>query len=191
MTLTRAYGDDEEIAITFNATEDPYDEDDAILPAGADEGDEDEDEDVAIHFLVSVSRGDGEEALEFSCATDGGRWRSNVRYESLADGLEDDAMGAGYLSAYPGPNYDELDESVQEEFHKYAQGSGRGRGARQVHHGGAHRQGAEGVHAVARKTSPTSSPRARANEEASAPGRYQHHARRGARFHGAVVSLLS
>ena len=66
VTLTRAYGDDEEIAITFNATEDPYDEDDAILPAGADEGDEDEDEEVAIHFLVSVSRGDGEEALEFS-----------------------------------------------------------------------------------------------------------------------------
>jgi complement component 1 Q subcomponent-binding protein len=125
VTLTRAYGDDEEIAITFNATEDPYDEDDAILPAGADEGDEDEDEDVAIHFLVSVSRGDGEEALEFSCATDGETVEvRNVRYESLADGLEDDAMGAGYLSAYPGPNYDELDESVQEEFHKYLEARG-------------------------------------------------------------------
>ena len=183
VTLTRAYGDDEEIAITFNATEDPYDEDDAILPAGADEGDEDEDEDVAIHFLVSVSRGDGEEALEFSCATDGETVEvRNVRYESLADGLEDDAMGAGYLSAYPGPNYDELDESVQESSTSTSRRGAWTRGSpgtswrctstrsRRSTRGGS-------------KTSPTSSPRARANESVRA--RTISTSRAARRFHGA------
>ena len=32
-------------------------------------------------------------------------------------------MGS-YMSSYPGPNYDELDESVQEEFHKYLEARG-------------------------------------------------------------------
>lgn len=84
---------------------------------------EDEEEDITIHFLVSVSKGDGREALEFSCATDGETVEvRNVRYESLGSDDEDD-MGS-YMSSYPGPNYDELDESVQEEFHKYLEARG-------------------------------------------------------------------
>ena len=172
MTLIRTYGEDEEIAITFNATEvrratrsasafdptrarpppprdrirrrdavppstlnetrpsrprsplsqDPYDEDDGLLPVEG-ELEEDEEEDITIHFLVSVSKGDGREALEFSCATDGETVEvRNVRYESLGSDDEDD-MGS-YMSSYPGPNYDELDESVQEEFHKYLEARG-------------------------------------------------------------------
>ena len=172
VTLIRTYGEDEEIAITFNATEvrratrsasafdptrarpppprdrirrrdavppstlnetrpsrprsplsqDPYDEDDGLLPVEG-ELEEDEEEDITIHFLVSVSKGDGREALEFSCATDGETVEvRNVRYESLGSDDEDD-MGS-YMSSYPGPNYDELDESVQEEFHKYLEARG-------------------------------------------------------------------
>ena len=87
ITLVRAYGDDEEIAVTFNATE----------------------------------------GLEFSCATDGETVEvRNVRYESLGSfGSSDEQDDEdAYFSSYPGPNYDELDESVQEEFHKYLEARG-------------------------------------------------------------------
>ena len=82
-----------------------------------------DDEEAALHFIVNVSKGDGSEMLEFSCATDGETVEvRNVRYESLADAEEDDA---DLLSAsYPGPNYDELDEAVQEEFHRYLEARG-------------------------------------------------------------------
>jgi complement component 1 Q subcomponent-binding protein len=131
ITLVRAYGDDEEIAVTFNATEDPYEEDEYFNDGTVDglvsnETDED-DEDVTIHFTVSVSRGDGHEGLEFSCATDGETVEvRNVRYESLGSlGSSDDEDDEdAYFSSYPGPNYDELDESVQEEFHKYLEARG-------------------------------------------------------------------
>lgn len=119
ITLVRSFGQDEEIAVTFNATEDPYEDEYEEMVVD----DEEEDEDVTIHFTVSVSRGDGHEGLEFSCATDGETVEvRNVRYEQLnmssddTDDLDDDES---YFSSYPGPNYDELDESVQEEFHKY------------------------------------------------------------------------
>ena len=82
-----------------------------------------DDEEAALHFIVNVSKGDGSEMLEFSCATDGETVEvRNVRYESLADAEDDDA---DLLSAsYPGPNYDELDEAVQEEFHRYLEARG-------------------------------------------------------------------
>ena len=82
-----------------------------------------DDEEAALHFIVNVSKGDGSEMLEFSCATDGETVEvRNVRYESLADAEEDDA---DLLAAsYPGPNYDELDEAVQEEFHRYLEARG-------------------------------------------------------------------
>ena len=95
ITLVRAYGDDEEIAVTLNATEDPYEEDEyydgTVDGLVSNETDED-DEDVTIHFTVSVSRGDGHEGLEFSCATDGETVEvRNVRYESLLSlGSSDD-----------------------------------------------------------------------------------------------------
>jgi complement component 1 Q subcomponent-binding protein len=82
-----------------------------------------DDEEAALHFIVNVSKGDGGEMLEFSCATDGETVEvRNVRYESLSDAEEDDA---DLLAAtYPGPNYDELDETVQEEFHRYLEARG-------------------------------------------------------------------
>ena len=131
ITLVRAFGDDEEIAVTFNATEDPYEEDEYFaseVDGAAGETDE-EDEDVTIYFSVSVSRSDGHEGLEFSCATDGETVEvRNVRYESLGgasgDGEADEDDEDAYFSSYPGPNYDELDESVQEEFHKYLEARG-------------------------------------------------------------------
>ena len=84
ITLTRTFGEDEEIAVTFNATEDPYEDeyelDTGEVGGGGDAAD-DEDEDVTIHFSVSVSRGDGHQGLEFSCATDGETVEvRNVRY---------------------------------------------------------------------------------------------------------------
>ena len=131
ITLVRAFGDDEEIAVTFNATEDPYEEDEYFVSdadgAATNEA-EDEDEDVTIHFSVSVSRGDGHEGLEFSCATDGETVEvRNVRYEAIGGGgggEADEDDDDEYFSSYPGPNYDELDESVQEEFHKYLEARG-------------------------------------------------------------------
>ena len=131
ITLVRAFGDDEEIAVTFNATEDPYEEDEYFVSdadgAATNEA-EDEDEDVTIHFSVSVSRGDGHEGLEFSCATDGETVEvRNVRYEAIGGGgggEADEDDEDEYFSSYPGPNYDELDESVQEEFHKYLEARG-------------------------------------------------------------------
>ena len=130
ITLVRAFGDDEEIAVTFNATEDPYEEDEYFVSdadgAATNEA-EDEDEDVTIHFSVSVSRGDGHEGLEFSCATDGETVEvRNVRYEAIGGGggeADEDDEDA-YFSSYPGPHYDELAESVQEEFHKYLEARG-------------------------------------------------------------------
>ena len=131
ITLVRAYGDDEEIAVTFNATEDPYEEDEYFASEvdGAVGETDEEDEDVTIYFSVSVSRSDGHEGLEFSCATDGETVEvRNVRYESLGgasgDGEADEDDEDAYFSSYPGPNYDELDESVQEEFHKYLEARG-------------------------------------------------------------------
>ena len=131
ITLVRAFGDDEEIAVTFNATEDPYEEDEYFVSdadGGATNEAEDEDEDVTIHFSVSVSRGDGHEGLEFSCATDGETVEvRNVRYEAIGGGgggEADEDDEDEYFSSYPGPNYDELDESVQEEFHKYLEARG-------------------------------------------------------------------
>ena len=131
ITLVRAFGDDEEIAVTFNATEDPYEEDEYFVSdadgAATNEA-EDDDEDVTIHFSVSVSRGDGHEGLEFSCATDGETVEvRNVRYEAIGGGgggEADEDDEDEYFSSYPGPNYDELDESVQEEFHKYLEARG-------------------------------------------------------------------
>ena len=131
ITLVRAFGDDEEIAVTFNATEDPYEEDEYFVSdadgAATNEA-EDEDEDVTIHFSVSVSRGDGHEGLEFSCATDGETVEvRNVRYEAIGGGgggEADEDDEDEYFSSYPGPNYDELYESVQEEFHKYLEARG-------------------------------------------------------------------
>ena len=110
--------------------EDPYEEDEyydgTVDCLVSNETDED-DEDVTIHFTVSVARGDGHEGLEFSCATDGETVEvRNVRYESLGSlGSSDDEDDEdAYFSSYPGPNYDELDESVQEEFHKYLEARG-------------------------------------------------------------------
>ena len=87
VTLTRAYGDDER-SPPPQRHRGPLRRGRRDPPAGADEGDEDEDEDVAIHFLVSALRCHGEEALELlrHRRRDGGG--QNVRYESLADGLE-------------------------------------------------------------------------------------------------------
>ena len=127
ITLVRAYGDDEEIAVTFNATEDPYEEDEYFAETNETNETGEDDEDVTIHFTVSVSRGDGHEGLEFSCATDGETVEvRNVRYESLGSfGSSDEQDDEdAYFSSYPGPNYDELDESVQEEFHKYLEARG-------------------------------------------------------------------
>lgn len=123
ITLVRTYGDDEEISITFNAAEDPYDEDDFSVTTEDSSVEIEDDEEAALHFIVNVSKGDGGEMLEFSCATDGETVEvRNVRYESLSDAEEDDA---DLLAAtYPGPNYDELDETVQEEFHRYLEARG-------------------------------------------------------------------
>ena len=102
-------------------TQDPYDDEDTLphMP-GEDEEEGDRDEDLTIQFDVTVSRADGQESLEFACATDGATVEvRNVRYH--AQGPE----GAEYgLSSYPGPNYDELDETLQEEFHKYLEARG-------------------------------------------------------------------
>ena len=45
------------------------------------------------------------------------------RASRLGGSDDEDDMGS-YMSSYPGPNYDELDESVQEEFHKYLEARG-------------------------------------------------------------------
>ena len=103
--------------------QDPYDEDDFSVTTEDSSVEIEDDEEAALHFIVNVSKGDGGEMLEFSCATDGETVEvRNVRYESLSDAEEDDA---DLLAAtYPGPNYDELDETVQEEFHRYLEARG-------------------------------------------------------------------
>ena len=141
--------------MAFNATEDPYEEDEYFVSdadgAATNEA-EDEDEDVTIHFSVSVSRGDGHEGLEFPCARRMAKpsrcATCATRPSAAAPGDEDDEDE--YFSSYPGPNYDELDESVQEEFHKYLEARGSTRRSPTTR-GGARRQRAERVHAVAGK----------------------------------------
>ena len=103
--------------------QDPYDEDDFSVTTEDSTVEIEDDEEAALHFIVNVSKGDGGEMLEFSCATDGETVEvRNVRYESLADAEEDDADLLAV--SYPGPNYDELDEAVQEEFHRYLEARG-------------------------------------------------------------------
>ena len=133
ITLVRASATTKRSAVTFNATEDPYEEDEYFVSdadgAATNEA-EDEDEDVTIHFSVSASRGDGHEGLEFSCATDGETRRGaqralrGHRHRRRRRPRADEDDEDWYFSSYPGPNYDELDESVQEEFHKYLEARG-------------------------------------------------------------------
>ena len=73
VTLTKTYGDDEEIAVTFVAQEEPYDDD--VLDEDDFDEEEDgldeldleleEDESIAIDFNVVVSKTDGSAHLDF------------------------------------------------------------------------------------------------------------------------------
>lgn len=120
ITLTRTYGENEEISVVFNVSEDPYDDEDDT-PQMPGEEEEEEEDDLTIQFSVSVTRADGQESLEFACATDGVTVEvRNVRYDAV------NSSGEEYetLSSYPGPNYDELDESVAEQFHMYLEARG-------------------------------------------------------------------
>jgi len=81
---------------------------------------------VTISFDVQVTRGDEEEALLFECATDGETVEvRKVRYTD-AESMELDELDGFSMAGnrYQGPKYEELDESVQEEFHKYLEARG-------------------------------------------------------------------
>eukprot|EP00227_Mantoniella_beaufortii_P021045 CAMPEP_0197575236 /NCGR_PEP_ID=MMETSP1326-20131121/695_1 /TAXON_ID=1155430 /ORGANISM="Genus nov. species nov., Strain RCC2288" /LENGTH=305 /DNA_ID=CAMNT_0043137969 /DNA_START=43 /DNA_END=960 /DNA_ORIENTATION=- len=120
IVLTRSYGDDEEIAVSFIASSDAYGDEDDMYPEQNGEEDEDEGEDeVTVLFDVSVTQGDGKVSLEFNCATDGDT--VEVRHLNY---IEEDGDDDGFSTTYDGPSYTDLDESVQEEFHKYLEARG-------------------------------------------------------------------
>ena len=64
--------------------QDPYDSEDDMPHMPGEEEEEDEDDDMTIQFSVSVTRADGQESLEFACATDGVTVEvRNVRYDAV------------------------------------------------------------------------------------------------------------
>ena len=121
VTLTKTYGDDEEIAVTFVAQEEPYD-DDMLDEDDFDEEEDgldeelelEEDESIAIDFNVVVSKTDGSAHLDFDCVTDGEIIEiRHVSYEQYDE--NNPILG----TAYSGPNFEDLEETVQDKFHDY------------------------------------------------------------------------
>lgn len=125
VTLTRSFGENEEITVTFIAQEEPYDddmldEDEFEEEPLDDELDLDEEEDgIAINFNVVVSKKDGLSHLDFDCVTDGEIIEiRHVGYEAFDE--DNPIIG----TAYSGPNFEDLEETVQDKFHDYLEERG-------------------------------------------------------------------
>ena len=125
VTLTRSFDENEEITVTFIAQEEPYDDD--VLDEDEfdeepldDELDLDEDEEgIAINFNVVVSKKDGLSHLDFDCVTDGEIIEiRHVGYEAFDE--DNPIIG----TAYSGPNFEDLEETVQDKFHDYLEERG-------------------------------------------------------------------
>lgn len=125
VTLTRSFGENEEITVTFIAQEEPYDddmldEDEFEEEPLDDELDLDEEEEgIAINFNVVVSKKDGLSHLDFDCVTDGEIIEiRHVGYEAFDE--DNPIIG----TAYSGPNFEDLEETVQDKFHDYLEERG-------------------------------------------------------------------
>lgn len=133
VTLSRTYGEDEEVHVTFIAQEEPYDddyddfeedfEDDSEDASEEDDDDvvdeEDFTDEIAIDFNVVVNSVDGNSQLEFDCVTDGEIIEiKNVSFESY------DENSPMLGTPYTGPNFEDLEESVQDKFHEYLEERG-------------------------------------------------------------------
>jgi len=134
VTLTRKYGknDGEEITVTFVAQEDPYDDDDFVDEEDYDESDDAEpeaeedvldeldegEESIAISFNVVVGKADGSAYLDFDCLTDGEI--IEIRHVGFDAFEENSAVG----TTYTGPNFEDLEETVQDKFHDYLEERG-------------------------------------------------------------------
>jgi complement component 1 Q subcomponent-binding protein len=134
MTLTRKFGenDAEEVTVTFIAQEDPYEEDDFDdedfdieddAEAASEEDDldglDDDEDAIAISFNVVVSKADGSAYLDFDCLTDGEIIEiRHVGFEAFDE--ENPMIG----TTYTGPNFEDLEESVQDKFHDYLEERG-------------------------------------------------------------------
>jgi complement component 1 Q subcomponent-binding protein len=127
VTLTRKFGDNEEVSITFFAQEEPYDDAD-FDDDFDDEEDEledddldldDDDEGIAIDFNVIVSKVDGSAHLDFDCVTDGEIIEiRHISFESYDE--ENPILGTNYS----GPNFEDLEETIQDKFHDYLEERG-------------------------------------------------------------------
>ena len=135
VTLTRKFGDNdaEEVTVTFIAQEDPYEEDDfddedfdidAEAEDGTTEDDDvdglnDDEDAITISFNVVVSKTDGSAYLDFDCLTDGEIIEiRHVGFEAFDE--ENPVIG----TTYSGPNFEDLEESVQDKFHDYLEERG-------------------------------------------------------------------
>lgn len=132
VSLSRTYGEDEEVHVTFVAQEEPYDDDDYDNFDDDFEGDsedatEDDDviddddfsDEIAIDFNVIVNKADGNSHLEFDCVTDGEIIEiKNISFESYDE--NNPMLG----TPYTGPNFEDLEESVQDKFHEYLEERG-------------------------------------------------------------------
>lgn len=136
VSLSRTYGEDEEVHVTFVAQEEPYDEnededdsydstdDDSFDSEDSEEYDDEDDENdedkISIDFNVVVSKSSDESKhLEFDCVTDGEFVEiKSVIFEEYDD--ETPLMG----TPYSGPNFEDLEETVQDKFYEYLEERG-------------------------------------------------------------------
>ena len=102
MTLTRSYGS-ETISVDVMVNEQPDEE-----PFENEEGEMDVD--VSVEFVVTCSKGKGQD-LVFECKSDGS-YLDIIHVALEEDGDDDDVDDAFYT----GPDFEELDESLQDSF---------------------------------------------------------------------------
>jgi hypothetical protein len=102
MTLTRSYGS-ETISVDVMVNDQPDEE-----PFENEEGEMDVD--VSVEFVVSCSKGKGQD-LVFECKSDGSYL--DILHVALEEDGDDDDVDDAF---YTGPDFEELDESLQDSF---------------------------------------------------------------------------
>ena len=103
--------------------QDPYDEDDFSVTSEDSTVDIEDDEEAALHFIVNVSKGDGSVVARVF-VRDGSNRGGSQRCVTSRSPTRRTTTRTYSSASYPGPNYDELDEAVQEEFHRYLEARG-------------------------------------------------------------------
>lgn len=124
--LSRNVGD-KLVEIIFQASEAFNDEDDSEMDGKEEDEEQDMEEEGAksrAEFFVTI-KGKGGKGLLFACASENAELQIyNVTYGNDVDALLKDNNNGKQESVYVGPNFDNLDEKVQNAFYDYLESLG-------------------------------------------------------------------